>query len=242
MSNAQLMLHKGAFSSTYQDIQKVNTPSPTKHWQPLSHIKLIDTVKEESERAGLELKREEYGLTKDGARLFGVMEFLTEDPEMGFAIGIRNSHNKEWAAGICSGIRVFVCDNLAFSGNYTCKRKHTPSNMAEFIPDVKRALLEMPIKMDKLLEHVNGLKKEMITQEDAKLLIWDSCFEHQAISSLQISPIWLEYLHPTYEEFEPGSKYSLLMAYTEIFKGQKQIGALEKAYRLTAPVFGLDQF
>jgi len=40
-------------------------------------------------------------------------------------LGLRNSHDKMFPAGIVAGASVFVCDNLSFSGEVKFARKHT---------------------------------------------------------------------------------------------------------------------
>ena len=42
-----------------------------------------------------------------------------------YVLGLRNSNNKRFAAGMVIGIAPFVCDNLAFSGEVKLARKHT---------------------------------------------------------------------------------------------------------------------
>jgi hypothetical protein len=36
-----------------------------------------------------------------------------------FSIGIRNSHDKSLRLGLTAGLRVFVCSNMAFSGEFS---------------------------------------------------------------------------------------------------------------------------
>jgi len=36
-----------------------------------------------------------------------------------FSIGIRNSNDKSIRLGLTAGLRVFVCSNMAFSGDFT---------------------------------------------------------------------------------------------------------------------------
>ena len=40
-------------------------------------------------------------------------------------LGLRNSHDKTFPAGVVAGASVFVCDNLSFSGEVKFARKHT---------------------------------------------------------------------------------------------------------------------
>jgi len=42
-----------------------------------------------------------------------------------WVLGLRNSHDKTFPAGIVAGASVFVCDNLSFSGEVKFARKHT---------------------------------------------------------------------------------------------------------------------
>ena len=35
-----------------------------------------------------------------------------------FALGVRNSHSKQFRLSVVVGLRIFVCYNLAFSGDF----------------------------------------------------------------------------------------------------------------------------
>ncbi len=74
---------------------------------------------------GHEIIREDYGVTPDGARFFGVLSLKSEYGDYSDTVGLRNSHDKRFPIGISFGSRVFVCDNLAFSGDRVIRRKHT---------------------------------------------------------------------------------------------------------------------
>ena len=51
----------------------------------------------------------------------------------GLVIGLRNSHDKSFPSALALGNRVFVCDNLAFSGEIKLSRKHT-KNISRDLP------------------------------------------------------------------------------------------------------------
>lgn len=68
----------------------------------------------------------------DGSRveLYKAQPHLFDDPysvchSYQYVLGLRNSNNKRFAAGMVIGIAPFVCDNLAFSGEVKLARKHT---------------------------------------------------------------------------------------------------------------------
>src|SRR5208337_2225975 len=52
-------------------------------------------------------------------RMFGVMDLSSGFDGCRFAIGLRNSHDKSFRLSCTVGLRVFVCENLAFHGEYT---------------------------------------------------------------------------------------------------------------------------
>src|SRR6266704_2425590 len=61
-------------------------------------------------------------------KMFGVLDLETQMEGCRFSIGIRNSHDKSLRLGLTAGLRVFVCSNMAFSGEFTpVLAKHTKS-------------------------------------------------------------------------------------------------------------------
>ena len=52
-------------------------------------------------------------------KLFGVLDLETTFDGSRFAIGIRNSNDKSMRLALTVGYRVFVCDNMAFHGDFT---------------------------------------------------------------------------------------------------------------------------
>jgi hypothetical protein len=67
------------------------------------------------------------GLFHDGARYIGLLEITNGSsyPDYSRVLGIRNSHDKRFPAGLVPGSQVMVCDNLAFSGDIQVAWKHT---------------------------------------------------------------------------------------------------------------------
>lgn len=125
--NGQLCLHCGALSATLDDLEAVKTPLSTDTWEPISHSDIVSTLLTEAERVGFKLNRQSFGLSKSGDLMFGVLDFEGGNDEYGYSVGFRNSHDKSLAAGVCAGQRIFVCDNLALTGEYVEKRRNLMS-------------------------------------------------------------------------------------------------------------------
>ena len=66
---------------------------------------------------------EEYAVSSDGMRMFGVMDLSSGFDGCRLAIGLRNSHDKSFRLSCTVGLRVFVCENLAFHGEYAPSTK-----------------------------------------------------------------------------------------------------------------------
>jgi hypothetical protein len=112
-----LILHSGAHSVSREAVLAVPTPAATTTWRPIPHGELLAGVQTTLERSGLRTVEEGHGLTRDGNRYFGLLRVqnATPDGDFGLVVGVRNSHDKTFPAGLVVGASVFVCDNLSFS-------------------------------------------------------------------------------------------------------------------------------
>ena len=91
------------------EVALVVTPAPTESWKPVSHIEVIDAVTEVVKAHDWQIMNEKYGLARDGQKLFGVMEInKSSSSDWIRSIGIRNSHDKSFSAGITAGISVAI--------------------------------------------------------------------------------------------------------------------------------------
>ena len=97
----------------------------TETWKPVAHREVIIPLQNALTATGMKVARKTYSLSADGHRMFAVWELGNVDGEMAYTLGVRNSMDKSLALGIVAGTKVFVCDNLAFSGDFIRFRKHT---------------------------------------------------------------------------------------------------------------------
>lgn len=242
MGSSNLLLHCGAFSAARAELETIVTPPATTTWSPIPHTEIVDAITTSAEENGLIIKREQYGLSGKkgsptyGARLFGVFDFESGTENYGYSVGFRNSHDKSMVAGICAGARIFVCDNLALTGEFAEKRRHIPGN--NFIRLIKEAFTLLPQQLENLTKNLDRLKAEGIADEDAQQIIWRAAITG-AIASSEMLPVWEEYKTPTYEEFTEPTKFNLLMSFTEKLKRQNSNTRVEQTYRRLADVFEL---
>src|SRR5437762_590293 len=145
-----LLAHTGAVRVTRPELERIEPPAATRTWKPVGHGELIDVLEAELARRDLQIREETYAVQRDGALLFGVIDlFWRRTEEFATAIGLRTANDKTMSIQIAVGFRVFVCDNLVFSGDLIAlRRKHTsgldlPSEIARAIDRYQEGTLNL---------------------------------------------------------------------------------------------------
>ena len=102
-------------------------PRPaTETHKPIPHIEVVNAIIETLGFRHIAVHRDEYAVSEDGNKMFGLMELDQTFTGCRFALGLRNSHDKTMRLALTVGYRVFVCDNMAFNGDFTpLLAKHT---------------------------------------------------------------------------------------------------------------------
>ena len=219
------------------EIANVPTPVGTDSWHPVAHADVIDAVSEVVKAKNWEILDEQYGLAREGQRMFGVMRInRSSSPEWSRCIGIRNSHDQSLSVGLAAGISVMCCSNLAFGGAMVLKRRHT--SRIELGDLVVTAVEELELEFLNLETVSEDLKLHEVCPDEARAVIVRAA-EVNAINSCDIVPVFREFQHPCHEEFAEPTRWSLLNAFTEHAKKYSP-GRADVCYRRLTTLFGLD--
>lgn len=217
-----LTLHCGAASVTREAVINVPTPAATETWFPIAHETLIQRVQSAVEAIGMKVNDQCHALTKDGARYFGLLQ--VESPrqassDYSYVVGLRNSHDQGFSAALSVGSRVFVCDNLCFTGEITIARKHTRFMERDLPILTSRAVGLLAQKWTTMDERIALYKRSQVSDSTAHDLIVRS-LDAGAITTTQIPKILAEWRAPRHEEFNIHGKsmWRLLNSFTEIAK------------------------
>src|SRR5262249_42239567 len=137
-----LSLHCGSNEVERDQLALVPTPKATETWFPIPHTVLLDQVEETLEHNGLKIINQAHALGHERNRYFGLLEVRNGDNAHDFSlvVGVRNSHDQTFPGGLVIGSRVFLCDNLAFSGEIRIARKHTRHITRDLPPLVEVAV------------------------------------------------------------------------------------------------------
>ena len=215
----------------------VPTPNPTSTWRPVPHIDVVDAVESAICNRGMTIESERFGLARDQQKMFGVITLANRNnPERTRCIGVRNSHDQSFAAGICCGVSVLVCSNLCFGGEFVIKRRHTSGiDLLSMVEETMDALADSYLSFE---ERLLNLHDEPVSDDHARIFIVRAA-EHGAIPSCDILAVFKEYLEPRHDEFRERSMWSLMNAFTEI--AHKYTPArFDVCNRKLTRLFGLD--
>ena len=193
-----LILHAGAEIVDYDGLRALETPEATDTHVPIPHHMVVDMVKYSLGFYGHELIDENYGVTPDGARFFGVLSLRSPYGDYVDTVGLRNSHDKRFPIGISIGSRVFVCDNLAFNGDHVIRRKHTakarrdlPGLVAEVIEPLGEARKAQAITFERY-------KATELTDDIADLAVMQ-LYRKGAINVTRIADVLSAYDDPPHD-------------------------------------------
>ncbi len=203
-------------------LKAIQTPAPTKSWQPFSHSRLLGMLNQSLDKGGFEIKEESHLIARKGQRYFGLLQvahpdLITEDSVI--VIGLRNAHDKVFGAGLCVGESVLVCSNLAFSGDIMFNRRHTRHVMKDLQEGIDAAVESIPhLWMDHQNRKVNYLKR-IIQDVEAHDLIIQS-FDAGILGPKSLNILLKNYREPESNAFEARNLWSLYNAYTNVLKNQ----------------------
>lgn len=229
---AGLIAHCGTELVGRQDLLLLPTPEATETHKPIPHAALVGAVIETLGFRKLGVVQDQYAVSPDGMRMFGVLALDIEENGVRVSIGLRNSHDKSFALGITIGYRVFVCDNLAFHGDYqTLTRKHSKNLVLNDVLAV--AIDRMQRNFAPMLNQVNAWKGYELPDASAKLVIYRAFIEEALeVPKHLADDVHRLYFEPEYDEFRPRTMWSLSNAFTSSFKQLDPIPRFKATARL----------
>jgi len=219
-----LMLHCGGQLKSRDEVFAVPLPPATDSYVPLPHQSLITRIEKQLALEGVEVREQKLALAKDGQRLFGLMQVElpnSPDRDYGCVLGLRNSYDKSFSAGLCIGATVFVCDNLSFHGSQvTFQRKHTANLLRDLSWIISETVSKLPVlfaEQSKTFETYRGAELSDSQAHDLVIRLYD----RDALNASDIVPVLREWREPRHPQFAEGGKtaWRLFNAATEIIKG-----------------------
>jgi hypothetical protein len=222
---------------TREELSRVKTPAATATHKPIPHIAVVEKLIEALSFRRIGVVQEEYAVSSDGMKMFGVMDLSSGFEGCRFALGLRNSHDKSFRLSCVVGVRVFVCENLAFHGDYTAiLAKHSKHFSLE--DSLAIGVDRMQRNFGPLKQQVETWRSQLLSTAAAKLLIYQAFIEEESGFPKHLARrVHDLYFQPAHEEFQPQTMWSLSNAFTGAFKELEPI----PQYKATAKPAGFLQ-
>ena len=225
-NGSTLVAHCGARKVTRDELKEMPLPEATKTHQPLPHFQIVEVLEEALSFRHLSVVKDEYAVSEDGMKMFGVMDLDAAFEGGSFSIGLRNSNDKSMRLALTAGYRVFVCDNMAFSGDFSpLLHKHTSNlNLTDSIAVAGDRIYR---GLDSIANQIKLMRQHGLTDNDARLIIYRAFIEKvlKGVPRQLMPAVHANYFDPAYEDFRSRNLWSLSNAFTSAFKS---LGPLKK--------------
>jgi hypothetical protein len=231
-ATATLIAHRGTSKVDRDFLKTIPTPAATRTHQPVAHAQIVEALIETLGFRHITVVRDEYAVSPDGNRMFGILELDYEFTGTRFAIGIRNSNDKSMRLAMTVGYRVCVCDNLVFQGDFTpVLAKHSKS--FDLVDALSIGVDKMQRNFKPLERSILDWKANILSEMDAKMIIYQAFVEGQLdVSPKLLKPVHEAYFNPQHEEFIEPTLWALSNAFTGAFKELAPFNQYQAAAKL----------
>jgi hypothetical protein len=163
--------------------------------------------------------------------------FRNGHDSMGLSIGFRNSYDKSMSVGIAVGASVFVCDNLALTGEVTVMRKHTTNVWSDLEELAITTIYRSKSNFHRITEDAELMQHQEIDDDQAYRQL-GYLYGHGIITPRQIPVVKSEWLKPSYIDFTPRTQWSFYNACTEALKSTPPTKIMESHIALHDAIMG----
>jgi hypothetical protein len=218
MEQSQLLAHCGSSKITREELKVIPTPAGSATHQPLPHVEIVGALVETLSFRQISVVQEEYAVSTDGMKMFGVLDLETTFDGCRFSVGVRNSNDKSMRLALTVGYRVLVCDNMAFHGDFTpVLAKHTKH--ISLVDILSVGVDRMQRNFAPMRKKVEAWKGTRLLDDAAKLAIYRAFVEGELDVPKHLARrVHDLYFNPRIEEFTSRTTWSLSNAFTSAFK------------------------
>jgi len=106
MSETSTLIGYQGRTVSRQELALIPTPAATSTHVPVPHHEIVQALVETLGFRHIRVTADEYAVSPDGMKMFGVLDLETEMQGACFAIGLRNSHDKSMRLALTCGLRL----------------------------------------------------------------------------------------------------------------------------------------
>jgi len=155
---------------TLAELAKLPTPPATETHIPIPHAAVVETLVETLSHRQICVVGEEFAVSKDDMEMFGVLDLETSFEGCRFATRNPKREQKRFRLACTVGLRVFVCHNLAFRGDYSpVLAKHSKHFSLEDALSI--GVDRMQRNFESMRQQAESWRVKQLSAEAAKLTI-----------------------------------------------------------------------
>lgn len=224
-----LLLHCGSESATLDELANIPLPKETRSYKPVGHVELASMLANMATNLlpEFEIVNTQFGLARDGQKMFGVHTFKNGDTALGLSIGFRNSYDRSLSVGIAVGASVFVCDNLMLTGDLTILRKHTTNVHADIDGLALSAIYKSRNSFNQIKQDAQTMKDIPMSDDEAYRML-GLIYGRGILTPRQIPVVKKEWLTPSHDDFAGRNVWSFYNAVTESLKSSPPQSIMER--------------
>mgnify|MGYP000483547185 CR=1 FL=1 len=230
---SDLVLHRGGQLVQKADLDLVQLPPQTDSYIPVSHFHLADKLLTISRDmlTDYALVGENYALARQGNQLFALLNFKRDHGEIGLSVAFRNSYDRSMSIGLAIGGNVFICDNLALSGEVAVMKKHTKNVLTALEDLAISTLYRANHNYQRIVADATLLRNRELTDKQA-FMLFGLLYGQNVLSPRQFTTAVNEWQKPRHEAFQARNMWSLYNCATEALKTAPPTSIMEAHSKL----------
>lgn len=197
-----LMVHVDCEKITQEQLRLLPTPEPrSRIHKPIPHHRFDSVLRDVLGEYEFEVTSAAYGCSKADAKVpFGKLfaTYALSSPHLpafddkGLVLGLRHGNGGQLGAKGVAGKNVFVCDNMALSGeDFLFYGKHTKG--LELIPMIESGVQVLADKWQDVVQRDETLYEKLLTPNETKQIFWD-CIHQKVVTPAEASRGYNSYM------------------------------------------------
>lgn len=222
---------KGSRYVDYPELRTLPIPETTNTFKPVSFYEFVTKLLQGLWDRRMNVVSDQYVISADGMKLFGLIELENEFNGVRFAIGLRTSNDKSTKLALAVGYKVMCCSNGMLQGDFLPLAVKHSANL-ELDDALALGIDRIRRRFGDLQSAIQTKQERLLEDTTAKECIYNAFTVGKFPVSL-FKTVHSEYFeHPSYDEFRPRTLFSIENAFTTSFKKLQPIQQFQATARL----------
>lgn len=162
--------------STEAELRAVQLPNRTASYTPVPNDLIFDILHENFDKYGLQVKQADLTMSAGGKRFIGLYDIESDDEELGYRIGFKNSYDGTMAFGMGIGSVVWICSNGMVHGEIAERRIHRGNADKDVEEMIKIGLEQYEVKHSENQRIKRELQNIFFDRYDIYTMIGKLCY------------------------------------------------------------------